>query len=276
MGIVHVVTWVAAGVALIAVVIAGWQLWAAHHRARHVAQQVGRADELARSAMRHAERASEADRSARSQARWAWEQVKEAANQLEEARKEHRDTARVEQWEWAYALTTTARELVDTSQALIRTGLDGHVAPHHRQAADQHYRQACQRWQNTVIKALARTSPTLELQQQVSTFTHVHQRLYGHIDVLLRATETDTLAKDDPVTRQIHGLRQELANAHRNLQRTISTSLTTPPEEAESSEAPTSKHRITESHPGDLQLSQTQNRTPHNRPSRNGMDPART
>lgn len=276
MGTVEVITWVAAGMTLVAVVIAGWQLWVARRRVRHAVQQASRADKLVAAAKSHAEQASGSAQSAHSQARWAWEQVKEVANQLDEARKEHRGAAQVEQWEWAYALTTTARELVDTSQELIRIGLDGRVAPHYRQAADRHYRQACQRWQDTMIKALARMSPPLELQQQVITFAHVHQRLYGHIDVLLRAAETGTLAEDDPVIRQVHGLRHELANVHRHLQRTISTSLTTP--EEESSEALTTHYQITQSPPGDLQASESQvtpDQTTSNRAPRNGADSAR-
>ncbi|WP_235883343.1 hypothetical protein [Saccharopolyspora elongata] len=75
---------------------------------------------------------------------------------------------------------------------------------------------------------MARTSPPLEVQQQFVTFSDVHQRLHGHLGVLLRAVETSTLAEGDALTKQILGLRHELNNAHRNLQRTVSASLTAP------------------------------------------------
>lgn len=233
MGMVEVISWVAAGVAIIAVAVAIWQLVVARRRAQNAAQQLERANQLSATVKANADRAAESVRNAQGHARWAWEQVKLASDELEEARREHRASARVEQWEWAYALTMTARELVETSQELIRIAMDARVAPHYRQAADRNYRQTCQRWQDSMVKALARTSPTLEVQQQVLTFSCVHQRLHGHIDVLLRAAETGTLAGDEPVTRQVLGLRQELANAHRQLQRTVSTSLAASDEETE-------------------------------------------
>ena len=52
--------------------------------------------------------------------------------------------------------------------------------------------------------------------------------MHGHIDVLLRAAETDTLADNDTVSQQVLALSQELANAHRQLQRAVSTSLSAP------------------------------------------------
>ena len=147
---------------------------------------------------------------------------------MEESQQERQASVQAEQWEWAYALTRTARELVDTSHELVRTARDTRVAPHYRLAADRHYRQTCPRWQDTATKALARTSPSLELQHQLVVFGHVHQRLHGHIDVLLRAAETDTLSENDTVSQQVLALSQELANAHRQLQRAVSTSLSAP------------------------------------------------
>lgn len=252
MGIVEVAALAAASVAVIAVALAGWQLRVARRQARQAVQRVSRAGELATAIEGHAQQAAGSAQSAHAQAQWAWEQVKLASGQLEEARQEHRASARAEQWEWAYALTTTARELIDASQELVRITLDTRVAPHYRRAADRHYRQSCQRWQATVIKALARTSPDLEVQHQVIAFAHVHQRLHGHIDVLLRSVETDTLAADDAVTRQVLGLRQELAGAHRQLQRTVSTSLATSDDDSQA--APT--HQVAGARTGELQAVQ--------------------
>ncbi|GAA1225527.1 hypothetical protein GCM10009676_04220 [Prauserella halophila] len=222
--------WVAVGlaaVAIVAVSLAGWQLVVARRQAQQMRRLAVRVRDLSTETQNHAGQATEADESARDQARWAWEQVKLANTQLEQAQQENRDSARAEQWEWAYALTTAARELVDTSSELIRVGLDTQVAPHYRQSANRHYRQSCQRWQDTMIKALARTSPSLELQHQLIAFGYVHQRLHGHIDVLLRAAETGTLSDKDPVTQGVHALRHELATVHRQFQRTISASLAT-------------------------------------------------
>ncbi|WP_192909492.1 hypothetical protein [Gandjariella thermophila] len=227
---VEVATWIAAGVAIIAVGVAAWQLWLAHRRARQAEQLASRVRELTRATESHAEQAAGAAQGAHSHSRWAWEQVKLAANQLAEARQERRASTQREQWEWAYAMTTTARELVDCSQELIRVALDAQVAPHYRLAAERHYGQVCQWWQETVIKALARTSPTLELQHQVITFTGVHHRLHGHIGVLLRAAETNTVSDTDPLAKQAQQTGQELAGAHRHLQRAVSDSLTTNPE----------------------------------------------
>ncbi|WP_460957822.1 hypothetical protein [Parasphingorhabdus pacifica] len=249
MGMAEVVTLVAAGVAVIAVAFAAWQLRVARRQARQAVRQAGRADELATVIESHAKQAAGSAQSAHTQAQWAWEQVKLASGQLEEAKQEHQASARAEQWEWAYALTMTARELIDSNQELIRTALDAQVAPHYRRGADRHYRQSCQRWQDTMVKALSRTSPTLEVQHQVIAFAHVHQRLHGFIDVLLRAVETDTLVSDDAVTRQVLGLRQELASAHRQLQRTVSTSLATP------DDAPPEAHPP-ETHPPEAQTQQ--------------------
>lgn len=254
MGMAEVATWIAAGLAIIAVALAGWQLWVARRQAQEAVRQAGRVSELATTAGGHAEQAAESAQSAHSQSRWAWEQVKLASSQLDEARQEHRASARAEEWEWAYALTMNSRELVDTSHELIRIALDVRVAPHYRRAADRHYRQTCQRWQDTMIKALARTTPNLELQHQVITFAHVHQRLHGHIDVLLRAAETDTLANDDAVTQQVLGRRQELANAHRQLQRTVSTSLATP--DTPDTPQETATQQITASKSGELPTAQ--------------------
>jgi hypothetical protein len=192
---------------------------------RAVAGLVG---ELAKAAERHAEQATGGAEGARSHARWAWEQVKLASDRLAEAKEEHRASDQREQWEWAYAMTTTARELVDTSQELTRIALDAQVAPHYRMATERRYRQVCQRWQETMIKALSRTSATLELQQHVITFSGVHQRLNGHIGVLLRAAETGALPDGDPMATQALHAGDELTAANRHLQRAVSTTLTKP------------------------------------------------
>ena len=224
----EVVTWIAAGLAIIAVGVAGWQLWLARGEARQAQERTETMCRLATAAEAQAAKAAEAAQTAHAQAERAWEQVKLARSQLDEARQERRASTQTEQWEWAYAVTTAARALVDTSQELIRITLDPQVAPHYRTAADRHYRNAAQRWQDTVIKAVARTSPPLEMQQQVVTFADVHQRLHGTLGVLLRAVETNTLQEGDALAKQIHGLRHELNNAHRHLQRIVSASLTTP------------------------------------------------
>ncbi|MFD0922783.1 hypothetical protein [Saccharopolyspora rosea] len=224
----EVLTWIAAGVAVLAVVLAGWQLRRVGRQARHVAQQADRADEKATAAGAHAEAAAAAAERAQNEAHRAWEQVKLASEQLQQAQEEHRASDQAEQWEWAYALTSHGRELVEASQELVRTALDTRVAPHYRLAADRYYRQSCQRWQDTMVKALSRTSPTLELQHRISVFAQVQQRLHGHIDVLLRAAETGTLPGNDAVVQHAHARRQELANAYRQLQRTVSGDLATP------------------------------------------------
>lgn len=226
----EVALWVAVGLAAVAVVavsLAGWQLVLARREAQQMRRLAARVRDLSTEAQSHAGQASEADQSARDQARWAWEQVKLASTQLEQAQQENQASAEAEHWEWAYALTMAARELVDTSTELVRIGLDPQVAPHYRQSANRHYRQSCQRWQDTMIKALSRTSPGLDVQHQLIAFGYVHQRLHGHIDVLLRSTETGTLSDKDPVTQSVHALRHELANVHRQFQRTISASLST-------------------------------------------------
>lgn len=225
MQIGELITWIAAGLAIIAVGLALWQLWEARRESRQAIQRTEEIRRLAAAAQGHAEKAAAAGQAAHAEAQRAWEQVKLARGQLEEARQEHQASQRSEQWEWAYAVTMTAGELVDASQELIRIALDPQVAPHYRMSADRHYRQVSQRWQDTMVKALARTEPDLQMQQQVITFAHVHQRLYGHIGVVLRATETDTLTSDDALTKQALGLRQELNNAYRNLQRSLSASL---------------------------------------------------
>ncbi|OLT43086.1 hypothetical protein BJF85_03110 [Saccharomonospora sp. CUA-673] len=222
--------WVAVGlaaVAIIAVSLAGWQLVKARRQAQQIHRLALQVRDLSTETQHHAGHAAEADQSARDQARWAWEQVKLANTQLEQAQQDKQASTQAEQWEWAYALTMAARELVDASTELVRIGLDTQVAPHYRQAANRHYRQSCQRWQDTMIKALSRTSPSLEVQHQLIAFGYVHQRLHGHIDVLLRSVETDTLSEKDPVAQGVHALRHELANVHRQFQRTISASLAT-------------------------------------------------
>ncbi|QUH02218.1 hypothetical protein HUO13_16710 [Saccharopolyspora erythraea] len=228
MRIEEVATWVAAGLALIAVGLAWWQFWLARQESRQAKQRTEAMRRLAAAAERDAAKAAEAARKAHEQAERAWEQVKLSRSQLEEARQEHRASTQTEQWEWAYAVTKAAREIVDTSQELIRIALDPQVAPHYRTAADRHYRHAAHRWQDTMIKAVARTSPPLEMQQQVVTFADVQQRLHGTLGVLLRAVETNTLADGDALTKQVHGLRHELNNANRHLQRIVSANLTTP------------------------------------------------
>lgn len=228
MAIEQLAPWIAAALAITAVGLAGWQLWVARREAR---KAIKRADEMRRlvtAAEGHTQQATEAAQSARAQAERAWEQVKLAQSQLDEARQERRASSQTEQWEWAYAVTTAARALVDSSQELIRIALDTHIAPHYRVAADRHYRQTAQRWQDTMIKAVARTSPPLEMQQQIVRFADVHQRLHGYLGVLLRAVETGTLSDDDVLRKQVMGLRQEINNAHRHLQRTVSATLATP------------------------------------------------
>lgn len=221
----ELITWIAAGFAIIAAGLAGWQLWLSRQESRQATQRTEEIRRLAAIAEGHAQKAAAAAQAAQGEAQRAWEQVKLAQGQLEEARQQHQASHQSEQWEWAYAVTMTAGELVDASHELVRIAMDPQVAPHYRLSADRHYRQVSQRWQDTMVKALARTAPDLQMQQQVITFAHVHQRLYGHVGVLLRATETDTLTPDDALTKQALGLGQELNNASRNLQRTLSASL---------------------------------------------------
>jgi hypothetical protein len=218
---------IAAGVAVLAVAIAAWFVARARAQAREALEHASKARELLGTVEQHAAQAAESSHNAREQSERAWEQVKLASGQLEEARQEKRETAQAEQWEWAYALTTASRELVDSGKELIRIALDPRVAPHYRLSADRHYRQACQRWQDTLVKTLARTQPALETQHEMSTFAQVHQRLNAHIGVLLRTVETDGVSENDALARQVTGTRQELDNAHRRLQRTISSSLST-------------------------------------------------
>lgn len=260
----EVALWVAVGlaaVAIVAVSLAGWQLVVARRQAQQIRGLAVRVRDLSAETQTHAGQAAEADGSARDQARWAWEQVKLATAQLEQAQQENQASAEAEQWEWAYALTMAARELVDTSTELIRIGLDTQVAPHYRQSANRHYRQSCQRWQDTMIKALSRTSPSLEVQHQLIAFGYVHQRLHGHIDVLLRSTETGTVSDNDPVVRSVHALRQELANVHRQFQRTISASLATAGE--------------TELHEGGVASTETRDIQAHSIQAAPAVDPAR-
>lgn len=225
MRIVDLVTWIASGLALVAVVAACWQLVRARTRARACRALLDRVSELASATESHAEQAEQQAEQARSQARWAWEQVKLATTQLEHARSEHQDSARAEQWEWAYAMTSCARDLADASRELVRIALDQEVAPHYRMSALRHYQQTSGRWQDTMAKALARTDPTLEVQHQVLTFTQVQHRLHGQIGVLLRAAETGSLQPSDPLAQQVRGAGQELETARRQLQRTLSVTL---------------------------------------------------
>lgn len=223
---VDVVTIVAAGLAIIAVSVAGWQLRRARRQAREATMRLNAAHKVVPAAETASERAQRAAEEARGQARWAWEQVKLASSQLEQAQTEHRATTVAEEWEWAYTVTRAAQELADAGRELIRMALDTQVAPHHRVAAERHYHQASQRWQETIIKALARTSPSLEVQHQVNTFAQMQYRLHGQVLKLLRAAETDTLAEDSPLSKQVIGAGQELETVRRQLQRTISSSLT--------------------------------------------------
>ena len=224
---VELVGLIAAGVAVLAVAISSWLLVRARARAREALEHAGKARELLGAVEQHAAQADEAAKTSQQHSERAWEQVKHASGQLEEARQEKQQTSQAEQWEWAYALTTASRELVDSGRELVRIALDPRVAPHYRLSADRHYRQSCQRWQDTLVKTLARTSPALETQHEMSTFAQVHQRLNGHIGVLLRTVETEGVSENDAVARQVTGTRQELDNAHRRLQRTISASLST-------------------------------------------------
>ncbi|WP_233576359.1 hypothetical protein [Saccharopolyspora rhizosphaerae] len=228
MGMEALAAWIPAVLALVAAGVAGWLLWSARKAAEETAQRAEAVRRLASAVEANAEQTGQAASTATEQAERAWEQVKLTRSQLDDARQERHASTQAEQWEWAYALTTAARELVNSCHELIRVSLDTQVAPHYRQAADRHYRQAGQRWQDTMIKAIARTQPPLEMQQQVTTFAEVHQRLHGHIGVLLRAVETNTLGEGDTLTKQIHGMRHELNNAHRNLQRIVSSNLSAP------------------------------------------------
>lgn len=228
MGIEVVATWIPAVLALVAAGVAGWLLWSARKTAEETTQRAEALRRLASAVEANADKTGRAAATASEQAERAWEQVKLSRSQLDDARQERHASTQAEQWEWAYALTTAARELVNSCHELIRISLDSQVAPHYRTAADRHYRQAGQRWQDTMIKAIARTQPPLEMQQQVATFAEVHQRLHGHIGVLLRAVETNTLGEGDTLTKQIHGMRHELNNAHRNLQRIVSSNLSAP------------------------------------------------
>lgn len=228
MRIVDVATWLAAGLAVVAVVLAAWQVGRAHRRLREADHYANRVHELASQVESHAVQAQREARNASSQARWAWEQVKLANKQLEQAQTEHRSSDEAEQWELCYALTVSARETVDAGNELVRATLDAQVAPHYRLAADRHYRQTAARWQETMTKALARTDPTLEVQHQVLTFTQVQHRLHGLIGVLLRAAETGTVSESDAVAKEALGAGQELENVRRNLQRTLSATLARP------------------------------------------------
>lgn len=221
-------TWIPAVLALVAAGVSGWLLWSARKTAEETTRRSETVRRMTAAVEANAEKTTHAATTATEQAERAWEQVKLSRSQLDEAREERHASTQAEQWEWAYALTTAARELVNSCHELIRMSLDSQVAPHYRTAADRHYRQAGQRWQDTMIKAIARTQPPLEMQQQVATFAEVHQRLHGQLGVLLRAVETNTLAEGDTLTKQVHGMRHELNNAHRNLQRIVSTSLSTP------------------------------------------------
>lgn len=222
------VTWIPAVLALVAAGVSGWLLWSARKTAEETTRRSETVRRMTAAAEANAEKTHHAATTATEQAERAWEQVKLSRSQLDEAREERHASTQAEQWEWAYALTTAARELVNSCHELIRMSLDTQVAPHYRTAADRHYRQAGQRWQDTMIKAIARTQPPLEMQQQVTTFAEVHQRLHGQLGVLLRAVETNTLTEGDTLTKQVHGMRHELNNAHRNLQRIVSTSLSAP------------------------------------------------
>lgn len=229
MRMLEVVTWGAGGLAILAVGLACWQLWRARQRAAEVTRRVDEAREVAAAAERNATKAEQQAATAHEHARWAWDQVQLAHKQLEQAQLEHHDSAKAEQWEWAYALTMRARELVDATQELVRVALDKQVAPHYRMAAQRHYNQGCQRWQDTMIKALARARPSLEIQQRLTTFVQVHERMYGQMGLLFRAAETDTLAPGDQLTTNVIGASHELESTRRALQRTISESLSTPP-----------------------------------------------
>ena len=225
MRVEELATWVAAGLAIIAVALAAWQLRKAYQRARTAEQNANRIHALATEAESQATRAEREAQHASSQARWAWEQVKLASSQLEQAQSEHHASSEAEHWEWSYALTTCAREAVDASSELLRVALDSQVAPQYRIAAERHYTQTTTRWQETMTKALARTEPTLELQQQVLTFTQIQHRLHGYLGVLMRAAETGTLGSADALTNQALASGQELETARRQLQRTVSATL---------------------------------------------------
>jgi hypothetical protein len=224
-GTVQLVTLIAAGLAVITVGVAGWQLWRSYRRTAEATRQADRVRELAEAVEDLAKQTEKASQDARSHAKWAWEQVKLAAGQLEQAQAEHRATSQTEEWEWAYALTLVARELVESSQELIRVAVDGQVTPNYRLAAERHYQQSAQRWQETMTKALSRTKPTLQVQHHVATFAQVQHRLHGQVGVLLRAAETGTLSSGDALTQQILGVGQELETVRRHLQRTISSDL---------------------------------------------------
>lgn len=224
------VTWIAAGLAIIAVAVAAWQLWRARQRAAEAARFEQRIRELGAAVQGQADRAEREAAEASSQARWAWEQVKLATSQVEQAKQEHRASDQAEQWEWAYALTNTARDLVDSSQELVRIALDTQVAPQYRLAANRHYSHATQRWQETMTKALARTTPTLQVQDQVATFAQVQNRLHGQLGVLLRAAETGNLSHGSPLSNHVVGMGKELETVRRHLQRTISAELSIPNE----------------------------------------------
>lgn len=224
----ELITWIAAALAIIVVAIAGWQLWLARKEAVEVAKRSDAVRRMAADAEENAGKASESAQAARTQAERAWEQVKHASRQLDEARQEHRASTHAERWEWAYSVTMTSRELVDSCTELVRVALDSRVAPQQRLSADKHYHQASQRWQETMVKAVARTEPDLVMQQQLITFATVHQRLHGNLGVLLRAVETGALAEGDGLAERVNVQRQELSSAHRQLQRTVSSSLSTP------------------------------------------------
>jgi hypothetical protein len=248
---VELVTWIAAGVVLVAVAVAGWQLMGARRRMRDAARHTERMRELAATGEAHAEQARQQAEDARGQARWAWEQVRLAAGQVQQARGERRAGERTEQWEWAYALTRAARELVEAGQELIRVALDTQVTPRYRLAAEQQYHQAGQRWQDTMIKTLSRTTPTLALQHQVNTFACVAFRLHGRAGVVLRAAETGTLTSGDTPSRQAIEAGQELESVRRQLQRTISTDLATTdtPSEGEPTQHLATQHLATTTPP---------------------------
>src|SRR5213594_309494 len=113
MRILELATWIAAGLAVAAVAFACWQLRRARGQAGEAARYATQAKEMAVHVRNSAEQAEREAENARSQARLAWEQVKLATDQLDQARAEKRHSSAAEQWEWSYALTTSAREAVD-------------------------------------------------------------------------------------------------------------------------------------------------------------------
>ena len=230
--IVDVATWIAAAVAVIAALAAGWLAWSARRAAGSSAERATRIRTWAAAVEEGAERAERGAKSADTQAARAWEQVKLASKQLDEARQETRTRDHIDQWEQAHALTMAARRLVETTHEMVNIAADTHAAPEYRLAGEPRYRDAVLRWQETLVKSLARTPPSPEVHDPLVSFVTVHSRLHGQLGALVHGVSSQTLRQGDPLVQQVIGLRQEFEEAHRQFQRAVGQSLVTQNPEA--------------------------------------------